>query len=201
MAPVEWIELGYQGYGPPQPELLAALAFDHRFGLFVFSPLLLLALWAPFVRNGTRVVLPRRELWTLLGIFVALWLFFSGSNYTRLQFNTGVRYMAPIIPFLFIPAAAVLVRIPRSIARVVAVLSVALAWCLAMYREVERPLGVLDPVLRTLVEGFQLPVLSTLDRTGGAYGGLGVGGTSPLALFALAAVLVACVWMKRSGRE
>jgi hypothetical protein len=201
MAPVEWIELGYQGYGPPQPELLAALAFDHRFGLFVFSPLLLLALWAPFVRNGTKVSLLRRELWALLGTFAALWLFFSGSNYTRLQFNTGIRYMAPIIPFLFVPAAAVLVRIPRAIARVVAVLSVALAWCLTMYREVERPLGVLDPVIRTLVDGFQLPVLSTLDRTGGAYGGWGADGTSPLALFALAAVLIACVWMKRSGEE
>jgi hypothetical protein len=32
MPPVEWIELGYQGYGPPQLELLGALAFDHRFG-------------------------------------------------------------------------------------------------------------------------------------------------------------------------
>jgi hypothetical protein len=201
MPPVEWIELGYQGYGPPQLELLGVLAFDHRFGLFVFSPLLLLALLAPFFRTGKGIALPRRELWTLLGIFVALWVFFSGSNYTRLQFNTGLRYMAPIIPFLFVPAAAALVRLPRSIGRVVAVLSIALTWCLAMYREVERPLGVLDPVLRTLVDGFQLPVLRTLDRTGGAYGGLGADGTSPLALFALAAALVACVWMKRSARE
>ena len=201
MPPVEWIELGYQGYGPPQLELLGVLAFDHRFGLFVFSPLLLFALLAPFVRTGKGIEIPRRELWTMLGVFLALWVFFSGSNYTRLQFNTGLRYMAPIIPFLFVPAAAVLVRLPRSIGRIVAVLSIALTWCLAMYREVERPLGVLDPVLRTLVDGFRLPVLTTLDRTGGAYGGLGTDGTSPLALFALAAALVACVWVKRSASE
>lgn len=213
MTPVEWIELGYQGYGPPQLELLVALAFDHRYGLFVFSPLLLLALLAPVARrlrnggagggDGRRWdgTLPRRELWVTLGLFAALWIFFSGSNYTRLQVNTGVRYMAPIIPFLFLLAASVLIRLPRLFVRLAAVFSIALTWSLAMYREVERPLGVLDPVLRTLVDGFELPVLSTLERTGGAYGGLGAEGTSPLPLLALGAALIACVWIGRSARE
>ena len=209
MTPVEWIELGYQGYGPPQLELLFALIFDHRFGLFVFSPMLLLALFAPFAGRwgrggdgeGADRGVPRRELWASLALFAALWVFFSGSNYTRLQFNTGVRYMSPIIPFLFLLAAVVLARLPTLLARFAAVFSIALTWCLAMYREVERPLGVLDPVLRTLVDGFELPVLSTLERTGGAYGGLGAGGTSALPLMALAAALIACVWIGRSARE
>lgn len=197
MPPVEWIELGYQGYGPPQPELLFALALDHRYGLFAFSPLLILALLAPVAAR----VVPRREVWAALVLFAALWIFFSGSNYTRLQFNTGLRYMAPMVPFLFLLAAVVLIRLPGLIGRLIAVFSIALTWCLAMYREVERPLGVLDPVVSALVNGFELPVLATLERTGGAYGDLGAAGTSPLPLFAFAAAVVACVWIKRSARE
>lgn len=191
MPPVEWIELGYQGYGPPQLELLAALAFDHRFGLFAFCPLLLLAFAGPWAR---RRGLPRRELWTCLLLFLALWVFFAGSNYTRLQYNTGLRYMAPIVPFLFLPASLALLRLPSWAVRLLGGASIGLSWCLAMYREVERPLGVLDPVVRTLVEGFDLPVLKALERTGGAYGGLGAGGTSALPLFAVVAALLALVW-------
>ncbi len=194
MDPVRWIEEGYQGYGLPQLELLIALAIDHRFGLFVVCPLFLLALAAPWVDRGEKASLPRRELWAMLATFAALWLFFSGSNYTRLQYNTGMRYLAPVVPFLFVPAAVVLVRLRGWIARLIALGSVGLTWCLAMYREVERPLGVLDPVARTLVEGFQLPVLETLEKTGGAYGGLGAAGTSPLPLMVLAAALIAVVW-------
>lgn len=198
MPPVEWIELGYQGYGLPQPELLGALAFDPRFGLFAFCPLLLLALAGPWAR---RRGLPRREWWTCVLLFVALWVFFAGSNYTRLQYNTGVRYMAPIVPFLFLPAALALLRAPWWAARLLAGLSVALTWCLAMYREVERPLGVLDPVVRTLAGGFDLPVLQALARAGDAYGGLAAGGTSPLPLFAFAAALLGVVWASPRRRD
>ena len=198
MPPVEWIELGYQGYGSPQPELLWALAFDHRFGLFAFCPLLLLAFAAPWVERGPGRWLPRRELWSCLAIFAAVWVFFSGSNYTRLQYNTGMRYMAPIVPFLFLPAALVLARWPRIVQALVAALSVGLTWSLALYREVERPLGVFDPVVRTLVDGPELPVLEALEKTGGAYGGLGAEGTSPIGLMLLAGALVWIVW--RVGR-
>lgn len=198
MPPVQWIDLGYQGYGAPQLELLWALAFDHRFGLFIFCPLLLLAFVAPWTERGVGRRLPARELWACVAIFAALWIFFSGSNYTRLQYNTGMRYMAPAVPFLFVPAALVLARWPRAIQGLVTVASVGLTWCLAMYREVERPLGVLDPVIRTLVDGFQLPVLEAVEKTGGAYGGFGADGTSPLGLLALAGILVWIVW--RVGR-
>ncbi len=196
MPPVEWIERGYQGYGFPQLELLGALAFDHRFGLFVFCPLLLMAFAAPWLRRCPVARMPRVELWTALGLFVALWIFFAGSNYTRLQFNTGVRYMAPIVPFLFVPAALVLVGLPTLVRRLVVFGSVGLTWALAMYREVERPLGVLDPVLRVFVEGPQLPALETLERTGGIYGGLGAQGTSPLGAMLFAAALVWIIWAR-----
>jgi hypothetical protein len=62
-----------------------------------------------------------------------------------------------------------------------------------MYRDVERGLGVLDPVLHVFLGGFQLPVLTVLSRIGGGleYVGRGV---SPLPVFALAAVVIAGIW-------
>ena len=196
MPPVAWIELGYQGYGWPQLELLFALAFDHRFGLFVSSPLMALALLSPLMQRGLRR-LPDLELTTVLLIFLVLMVFFSGSNYTRLQFNTGIRYMAPVLPFLFVAAAVVLVRLPRLAIYMIAVLLVTESWCLAMIREVERDLGVLDPILRVFLGGFQLPVFTTLSRLSGQYGDFFPDGLSPFPLFALTGIILYGVWSPR----
>ena len=197
MPPVEWLELGYQGYGWPQRELLLALAFDHRFGLFVSSPLMVLAVLYPLVRRNDPRLLPNLELAFIISLFLAFWLFFSGSNYTRLQFNTGIRYLAPMFPFLFLPAAVMLVRLPRLAVYMIAVLSVTESWCLAMIREVERDLGVLDPILRVFISGFQLPALTTLSRLSGPYGEFFEHGVSPLPLFAVAGVILYGVWSPR----
>jgi hypothetical protein len=199
MPPVEWIELGYQGYGSPQPELLWALAFDHRFGLFAFCPLLLLAFAAPWVERGPGRRLPRRELWSCLAIFAAVWVFFSGSNYTRLQWNTGIRYMTPILPFLFLPAAMVLLRLPRLLLYAIGIGSVVLGWCMAMNREIWHSLGVLAPVVRVFTNGFQLPALTTLERMRSVFGDVVTGSTSPLPLFVLAGVMIYLLWTVRSG--
>jgi hypothetical protein len=195
MPPVEWIELGYQGVSWPQVELLFSLAFDYRYGLFLSSPLFLLAVVSPLVIRGNRCPVPPLELLFILTVFVALWVFFSGVNYTRLQFNTGIRYMAPVFPFLFVPAAVVLTRLPGMAISLIAIISVTQAWCLAMYRDVERGLGLLEPVLRVFSGGFQLPALTTLSRLAGQYGDYFPTGPSPLPLFALTAVLIWGIWM------
>jgi hypothetical protein len=198
MPSVEWIELGYQGFGWPQLELLSALAFDYRFGLFVASPLMLLAVLSPLTDRGAQARLPRLELTCLLGFSVALWLFFSGVNYTRLQFNTGIRYLAPVFPFLFIPVAVVLARLPRLAVYLVATFSVMESWCLAMDRDVERGLGVLNPILQVFFGGFKLPALTVLSRMGGQYGEYFANGVSPLPLFVLTAAILYGVWRPQS---
>jgi hypothetical protein len=195
MPPVAWIDVGYQGFGWPEPGLFLALAFDYRYGLFASSPLMLLALVLPFINWRSHRILPRLELLTILALFLTLWLFFSGVNYTRLQFNSGIRYLTPILPFLFIPAAVVLMRLPRIAIYVVAVLSLIESWCLAMYRDVERGFGVLEPILKIFSEGFKLPALTTLSRmSGGQYGEYLAHGISPLPLFALTAAVLCGVW-------
>ena len=210
---VEWIGEGYQGVDLPQPGLALSLAFDWRYGLFTSGPLFVLALWAPFASRGEQprerpvgratFPLPRLELWTCLCLAVALWLFFSGIHYTRWQFNTGVRYLAPTFPFLFLLAAGVMLDLPRWGARLITGLAVGQAWCMAMYRDVsggkveladpDVGLGVLEPIVRVWSDGPTLPVLTTLSRMEG-YGSLTDGLLSPAPIFILAAVALAVMW-------
>jgi hypothetical protein len=195
MPPVEYIDRGYQGYSLPQLELLGSLAFDHRYGLFVAAPLLLFAFAVPLLRRASAVRQSALELAVCLLLFLGLWVFFGGNNYTRLQWNTGVRYLTPILPFLFVPAALVLRRLPRSLFLAVAIGSVTLNWCLAMNREVFRPLGMAEPVIRVLTGGFQLPALTTLSRMEMFRPWVG-DAVSPLPIFALAGVILWAVWSR-----
>lgn len=202
MPPVKWIDAGYQGFTLPQWELLWALLVDYRYGLFVSCPLMLLALAAPWLnrrRTGGYVV-PWREMAVLLGAPLMLWLFCGGISYTRLQFNTGIRYLAPVFPFLFVPVAIALMRLPGRTAFFIGVISIAQAWAMAMYRDVERGLGILEPILKIYLGGFQLPILNVLSRMG-AYANYFERGPSPLPLFALTAALLCGIWMWPRGNK
>ncbi len=202
MPAVQWSDRGYQGYEvPPDPELLWMLLADIRFGLFVSAPVLLLALAAPVVDRRERRI-PALEMTMLLALAAGTWLFFGGSNYVRLQFNTGIRYLSCIFPFLFVPAALVLARMRLSTAYAWAVLGITVAWPLAMYRRVQYDIGVLDPMVRTFTQGFTVPVLRTLSQTTGQYGDYASRGTSPLPLFLLTAAALYLVWspgLRRPG--
>jgi hypothetical protein len=194
MPPVEWIELGYQGFTLPQLELFLALGFDYRFGLFTSCPIFLLAFAAPWLWRKGAARIPFPEMAVLALLPLGLWLFCSGIQYARLQFNTGIRYLAPAFPFLFVLTAAVLVRLPRLVFYFVSVAAVTEAWCLAMYRDVERGYGLAEPVLRVFTGGFQLPALTVLSRMGGEFGDYFAGGVSPLPLFALAGAIIFGIW-------
>ena len=198
MPPVEWIDVGYQGFGWPQPELLFSLAFDYRYGLFVTCPLFLLAPFALSANRGERRLMPGFELATMLVLAAALLVFFSGVSYTRLQFNTGIRYLAPVFPLLFVPAALALARLPRRAIYFLVVLCVTESWCLAMHRDVERGLGVLDPILSVFIGGFELPALTTISRMGAQFGEFAARGVSPAPLLALAAAVLYGVWTQFS---
>lgn len=197
MPPVQWIEKGYQGFTVPQLDLFLLLLFDYRFGLFTSGPLFLFALAAPFLYR--RKSIQPLELATLLGISLCVVLFFSGVHYTRLQFNTGIRYLSAIFPFLFIPAAIALARLPRPVLYFISAAAVIEAWCLAMYRDVERGLGLLDPMLHVFIGGFQLPLLTVVSRMGGQFGEYIAAGVSPLPVFVLLSCVLYGVWGRVSS--
>lgn len=198
MPPVEWIDRGYQGVGWPQINLLSSLLFDYRYGLFIASPLMLLAFAGLRRSSGLRSLFGIRELWFIFLTFVVLWLFFGGVNYTRLQFNTGIRYLSPIFPFIFVPVALTLAQWSERWVLLIGAMSVAQNWAMAMYRDVERGLGVLDPLLHVFAGGFQLPLLTTLSRFKGQFGEVFVNGPSPLPLFVLTGALLYVIWGTRS---
>jgi hypothetical protein len=104
------------------------------------------------------------------------------------------------LPFLFLPFAVVLLQLPGRVRFLIITLAVAQAWCMAMYRDVERGFGVLESILHVLIGGFQLPLLTVLSRMGVQYGDYAAGGVSPLPLFVLTGVLVFGIWSVRLGR-
>ena len=67
---------------------------------------------------------------------------------------------------------------------------------MAMYRDVERGWGVLDPVLHVFIGGFQLPALTVLSRMNGQYGDYASAGVSPLPVFAFVGAVLFVIWSR-----
>jgi len=203
MPAVDWtsVEQGYRGLQLPQARWLERLLFDPAWGLFTSCPLMLAAPAAFFVRGVRGGDLPRRELDWSFGLCLVVYLFFSGLNYNEIMSNSGFRYLAPVLPFLFLPAAAVLRRMPPLAAWALSLASLTVSWCLAMHRDVERGLGVLDPILHVFIGGFELPALTTLSRIEGMLGEHIARGVSPLPLFALTAAALYLIWSPRFVRS
>jgi hypothetical protein len=196
MPPQIYSEFGYQGIFWPSKELLWMIFFDSQFGLFVTAPILLLGFFAPLLNWRRKSIIPARETAFILLLFGAFTLFFSTVQYTRLQWIAGIRYMVPVIPFLFLLVVAVLIRLPHAAACGCAALAVLESWVMSMVRRVDVPgEGVAAWVIRFFLEGFQLPWLTTLSKMGTQYAPFLAGGRiSPLPLFLLWSVLIYGIW-------
>lgn len=191
MPPVEWIEIGYQGVGAPSAELIRRLLFDGRYGLLTSAPLLALAVGLPWAlpRNGWGI--PRRELITCYALTLSYLLFFGAVQYSRLQWVTGIRYLLPVIPFIFLVAAAVLLRVPRVLAYVLVAVTFVITWSMTMVRSQQ---GILDSVVKTMLGGPQLPALTTLSRMSAQYAAWLTGDASPFAALLVLAAIVFAIW-------
>jgi len=197
MHEVDWIDIGYQGFGWISGELLWMLLFDMRFGLFVISPILILAFIAPFLKPFKRRIIPFREMLFIIFFFVAFLIFFSCIQYTRLQWVTGIRYMVPVIPFLFLLMAGVLVRLPRLISIGIILFSFGESWAMSMAR---RGVGIpeesmLTSVWSVLWDGLQLPWLTTVLKMAPQYLPFLEGEVmSPLPLFVILSLIIYGIW-------
>ena len=186
---------GYQGVTGPNMQLLVQLLFDTRFGLFVTGPLLILAVGAPLLLRSGRSFLPTRETCVCLTVGVAYIIFFSAIAYTRLQWNTGIRYLMPVIPFLFLPAAAVLLRLPKALGYTMIVLAGTISLSMAMVRN---QYGVHTNIIHVFVEGLQLPWLNTLGKMSAQYAPWLDGRPSALPAFIFAGIILAGIWGLRT---
>jgi hypothetical protein len=195
MPAVPGIGEGYQGVGVLSIDLLWRNLVDYRYGLFTSCPLLLLAFLAPLANRGVRRLSTAGILWFLL-LPAAFWIFASSVAYARLQFNTGVRYMTPAIPYLFILVCVTLSRVSKRLLYFVALSAVLQTWAMAMYRDVERGFGVIDPVIQFFTHGFAIPILTVLSRIGQNSDLFG-GTLTPLALFAVCGAALYGIWARR----
>jgi hypothetical protein len=189
MPPAAYTDLGYRGMDWPRIDLFWETAFSIRYGLFTSAPILLLALYIPGWFRGQRI-LNRPELYFVLAFSLLFFLFCAANQYGRMQFNSGVRHVVPVTPFLFLLAAGVLIRMPTTIATLLGILTTYWSWCLAMYRDVEHGLGVLESVIHVTFEGFRFPWLTTLKNMG-----YFPGGASTVAVFLLLVLLGAVLWL------
>ena len=198
MPALGWIEeTGFRGLNPPRWRWAWRLWLDPAYGLLPSCPLFVLALWPrPALQR-----LGRAAALFLYGATAALWVFLSGVDYNAIQDNTGIRYMAPAFPLLFAPAALVLVRAPRMWGGALAASSLLVSWCLAMYRDVERGRGVLDPVLDFFSSGPALPALTALSRLPGPWSPYLRPGWTAAAVYALAGGLLWLLWRHRAARD
>jgi hypothetical protein len=182
-----------RGVGWPKPVILWDLMFAPLYGLLVFAPIFTLTIYhfALLKRGASRVPLSVAVFtWTFTA---GLAVFLSCIYYTvRHQWQDGVRYIVPTVPFLFLLLADVLMRIPRWIAWTAGVLAVLETWCLAMARE-----GPLDSLVRVFVRGPELPWLTTLIKTAKQYAPWLEEGASPFGLFLVVGLMIWAVWKVR----
>ncbi len=158
---------GYRGITLPQPDLLWKLGFDIRYGLFTSAPLLLLALYPlAWLKRRSFLLVGRLEMQLILCFTIAFFLFTGANQFSRMQFNSGIRHLVPVTPFLFLIVAGVLVRLPKTVALLIGIITIYWSWCLAMYRDVEQGFGIFESLRHITLEGFQLPWLTTLQRMG-----------------------------------
>ena len=195
MPPTEFSVRGWFGFTLPSLDLLWRNLFDLRYGLFAFCPLLVAALAAPLMNDKGRWSPTRSELRWIFLAFVALLLFSSANQFANLQWNTGVRYMVPMVPLLFLAAVPVLEVMPRAARWVTIGVSLAISLAVSMMRE-----DIPTSLRLFAAEGPTLPVLTVLRKMASGYDVSlppGTFGLITLALTALLAVLWRPLWRTR----
>ena len=82
--------------------------------LVVAATMLLAALALPSVKREPHHPSARMQ-WFVLAACLLLYLFSSANQYANLQWNTGVRYLVPLVPLLFFFSVPVFERMPRAL--------------------------------------------------------------------------------------
>jgi hypothetical protein len=195
MPHTQYSVVGRSGMTWPQGDLVLANLFDPRFGVFAFAPILLLAL--PGAWLMPRTWLSTRQIALIVAFMTGFVLFCSANQFARLQWNTGVRYLVPLVPFLWLFAIPVLRRLPKPLTVGILIAALGEAWALAMVRE-----SAPESVWRVLTSGPELPWLTVLGKTATQYLPWLSARPSPWPLLVLAALGLAAIWMfpRRRGQ-
>ena len=192
MPPTEFSVRGWLGFTLPTRELLVGNMIDLRYGLLAFCPLLIAAIGIPWARRRHAAGVPqRRDVGWITGAFIALLLFASATQFANLQWNTGVRYMVPALPLVFLLAVPVLVVMHPWLRWGLIGLSAVVTLAVTMTRE------DIPTALRLVADnGPTLPILIVLEKMQSGYGIRVPSFTFWLVAAAIAAV-IAFIWRFR----
>lgn len=201
MPVVNFTDRGWRGFDWPQLDVFWKNLFDPDWGMYVFAPVLLLGLLPARVHRDrhSRLILPLRER-RAATVFIVLFLLFCAANqYSLMQWNTGFRYLLPLLPFIFLALCDHLVRWPRWVFALIAIPSVAHMWVLSTVRYTRVDFGLGSSAIvgsweRFLADGVRLPWLTVLRQTTPDPASLVHAWFLPSALLAFAALMCAVIW-------
>jgi hypothetical protein len=165
MPAVHFTERGFRGFSWPSLDLFLKNLLHPDWGLVAFSPVfLLLMLPAAWRRSTQPPALTTGETRFIAGSSLAFLLFCAANQYSRMQWNTGFRYLITIVPLLFLPVAAALARMPTRPLLWIGIPCVLHHWVLCMVRFTpvdwnDSRHAMTESWKRILTEGPQLPAL------------------------------------------
>lgn len=102
---------GFHGLAWPHLETFPTFLFSPAYGLFMFSPILLAGLVAAIWMAARRAT---AETWLVLAVAGSMFLFLSGMSNWRGGWCVGPRYIASVVPFLFVPLVQLWPEISRA---------------------------------------------------------------------------------------
>jgi hypothetical protein len=178
---------GFDGLSLPHLEAFPAFLISPAYGLFAFSPVLILGLGGALFLAARG---PRREAVLALAIIGAMFLFIAGMSNWRAGWCVGPRYIATVAPFLLLPLIQLWPRLARHTAATAAIVGLAIPSVLlnvvsgALYphypEQFDNP--VFDLAFPLVGDGF------TPYGLGWSLGLRGVWAMAPLALVVLGAL-------------
>ena len=186
----QYVNVGARGWTLPDPELFVMSLFDPTFGMYSWGPLLALAVVPTWQYPVQSLVLPKFERRWLVVAWIVFLLFTSANQYSRLQFNSGFRYLAPLVPFLMLALSDHWIRLRPSVRLIAAAVVVLHSWVLTAYRE----LSLVSSWKLLFVEGPQLPWYRVLSLTANPDNPWLGNWWIPTAIITVTALVAAGIW-------
>ncbi len=160
MPDVNYTDSGFRGFSWPTLDLFYLNLFAPSYGMYVYGPILVLGLVPTYFYNRNKLILPHPERILIAVYFVVFLIFCAANQYSRMQFNSGFRYLLPLVPLIYLSVCDHLVRLPRRWLIIIVVPVLLNSWVISMVRE-----PVPESWYRIITEGFQLPWLTVLRAT------------------------------------
>jgi hypothetical protein len=192
--------VGWNGFTWPAWDLFLKNLVDPNFGMYGFGPILLLGLLPPWLYPENTLLVPRRERRFLLLYVVAFMLFCAANQYARMQWNTGFRYLLPVVPFIYLSLCDHLKRLPAGWLLAISVPFMFHSWVLSMCRDTI-PDTVPASWQRFGREGLQLPWLRVLRQTARPDTPVLSHPLLPFTIFVGCGLLILVIWRTGSGRK